>query len=107
MIDRSDPRPTRLIVDIGATGDLDTTTSDALNELVTRLQEDHVELLLAQVKGQVRDRMRRSGLMDAIGEDTFIGPWPKRSAASNSHAAEALVDRDASAFAILSRTTVG
>lgn len=68
LLDRSDPRPTWLILDIGATGDLDTTTSDALSAIVGTLREERVELMLAQVKGQVRDRMRRSGLMDTIGE---------------------------------------
>ena len=68
LIERADPRPTGLILDLGATGDLDTTTSDALAELVARLHEEEVALLLAQVKGPVRDRMGRSGLIDAIGE---------------------------------------
>ena len=31
--------------------------------------EERVELVLAQVKGPLRDRMRRSGLMDRLGED--------------------------------------
>jgi hypothetical protein len=34
---------------------------------------DGVELLLAQVRGPVRDRLRRTGLMDAIG-DTHVFP---------------------------------
>jgi SulP family sulfate permease len=40
-----------------------------LTELLQRLRERGVSLALAQAKGQVRDRMRRTGLMDALGED--------------------------------------
>ena len=69
LVDHEKPRPMGLILDLGASGDLDTTTSDALDELITRLEEERVELVLAQVKGPLRDRMRRSGLMDRLGED--------------------------------------
>ena len=69
LIGRSDPSPTRLILDLGATADLDTTTSDMLHELVARLRDDEVELFLAQVKGAVRDRMARAGLIELVGED--------------------------------------
>ena len=69
LVDHEEPRPMGLILDLGASGDLDTTTSDALDELITRLEEERVELVLAQVKGPLRDRMRRSGLMDRLGED--------------------------------------
>ncbi|HSS36369.1 MAG TPA: SulP family inorganic anion transporter, partial [Patescibacteria group bacterium] len=69
LVDHEVPRPTGLILDLGASGDLDTTTSDALDELIARLEEGRVELVLAQVKGPLRDRMRRSGLMNRLGED--------------------------------------
>jgi high affinity sulfate transporter 1 len=63
------PRPKVVVLDIGATGDLDTTTLDMLRDLVGRLRGEGVEVALAQVKGPVRDRMRRAGLVDLIGED--------------------------------------
>ena len=69
VLDASDPRPTVVVLDIGATGDLDTTTLDMLRDLVGRLRGEGVEVALAQVKGPVRDRMRRAGLVDLIGED--------------------------------------
>jgi high affinity sulfate transporter 1 len=68
----SDPRPTVVVLDIGATGDLDTTTSDMLLDLVGRLRGEGVEVALAQVKGPVRDRMRRAGLIELIGEDRLF-----------------------------------
>jgi MFS superfamily sulfate permease-like transporter len=56
-------------VDVGATGDLDVTATDLLSELFGELKRQGIALRLAQVKGSVRDRMRRTGLMDAVGED--------------------------------------
>ena len=40
-----------------------------LYELVADMEERSVEVMLAQVKGSVRDRLRRTGLMVRIGED--------------------------------------
>jgi acetoin utilization deacetylase AcuC-like enzyme len=50
------------------TSDLDVTTVDSLSDLVRRLADGGAETWLAQVKGSVRDRMRRTGLVSAIGE---------------------------------------
>jgi sulfate permease, SulP family len=72
LLGQSYPRPTVLILDLGATADLDTTTADMLHELVIRLGEERVELLLAQVKGSVRDRMKRAGLIELVGEDHLL-----------------------------------
>ena len=66
---RSDPAPRGILIDLAATSDLDVTTTDMLFELVADLDERSIEPMLAQVKGPVRDRMRRTGLMERIGED--------------------------------------
>jgi MFS superfamily sulfate permease-like transporter len=58
-----------VVVDLGATGDLDVTATDLLGELVSELHLHDITLLLAQVKGLVRDRLRRTGLMGVLGED--------------------------------------
>ena len=58
-----------VVVDIGATGDLDVTACDLLAELLDELKRRDITLVLAQVKGTVRDRLRRTGLMDLLGED--------------------------------------
>jgi SulP family sulfate permease len=58
-----------IAMDLGATGDLDVTATDLLAELYGELQRRGITLLLAQVKGTVRDRMRRTGLMAVLGED--------------------------------------
>ena len=60
--------PRAVVIDIGATADLDVATTDMLSALHTDLGEGSIELRLAQVRGSVRDRMRRTGLMEIIGE---------------------------------------
>jgi MFS superfamily sulfate permease-like transporter len=61
--------PRALVVDIGATADLDVATMDMLAALVLELRTLAIEFRLSQVRGSVRDRMYRSGLMTTIGEE--------------------------------------
>jgi sulfate permease, SulP family len=60
--------PRAVVIDIGATADLDVATTDMLATLFADLAADGIELRLAQVRGTVRDRMRRTGLMTTFGE---------------------------------------
>ena len=69
LVTATDPSPQGILIDLAATADLDVTSADMLYELVGDLEERSIEVLLAQVKGSVRDRMRRTGLMERIGED--------------------------------------
>jgi SulP family sulfate permease len=62
-------RPAAIVLDIGATADFDVATTDMLAALHADLGEAGIELRLSQVRGSVRDRMRRTGLMATIGED--------------------------------------
>ena len=71
-----------IALDIGATGDLDVTATDLLAELYGELQRRNIALLLAQVKGTVRDRMRRTGLMKILGEDHVYPTLPAAMAAA-------------------------
>jgi high affinity sulfate transporter 1 len=61
--------PRGVLIDLAATADLDVTTTDMLFELVAALRSRSIEVLVAQVKGTVRDRLRKTGLMDELGED--------------------------------------
>ncbi len=61
--------PAGLVLDIGATADLDVATTDMLASLLADVHDSGIELRLAQVRGTVRDRMRRTGLMTVIGEE--------------------------------------
>jgi SulP family sulfate permease len=66
---RSQPvTPRAVVIDIAATADLDVATTDMLAALFAALQSDGIDLRLAQVRGSVRDRMRRTGLMTTFGE---------------------------------------
>jgi high affinity sulfate transporter 1 len=58
-----------IIVDLGATNDLDVTTTDMLDQLLTDLEDRGVELALAKAKSSVRDRLDRTGLTERIGPD--------------------------------------
>jgi high affinity sulfate transporter 1 len=61
--------PRGVLIDLAATADLDVTTTDMLFELVGDLRSRSIEVLVAQVKGTVRDRLRKTGLMTDLGED--------------------------------------
>jgi SulP family sulfate permease len=64
-----EPEPRGVLIDLAATADLDVTTTDMLFELVAELRARSIEILIAQVKGAVRDRLRKTGLMAELGED--------------------------------------
>ena len=92
------PAPHGLLIDLAATADLDVTTTDMLFELVGDLQAQSIEVMLAQVKSSVRDRLRRTGLMTKIGEDRlylsigsavtdFKRRWPPEAIAAADEAA--------------------
>lgn len=60
--------PEAILLDLGATADLDIGTTDMLRDLCSDLRAIEVDLLLAQVRGSVHDRMKRTGLVDTLGE---------------------------------------
>jgi MFS superfamily sulfate permease-like transporter len=70
-----DARPERintLLLDVGATSDLDLTTIDGLRALIPQLNERGIEVMYAQVRGGVRERLRRVG----AGEDLYASFFP-------------------------------
>lgn len=68
LVDAQRRRPVAVLIDLAATADLDVTTSDMLLDLVANLRGRTIEIHLAQVKSPVRERLRKTGLMDEIGE---------------------------------------
>ncbi len=64
-----DPPPRLVVLDLAASTDLDVAATDALVELLADLRAKGVELRLAHAHAGVRDRMRRTGFMAALGED--------------------------------------
>jgi len=69
LVVHREPMPRGVVIDMAATADLDVTTGDMLFGLLHDLNSRSIEVLFAQVKGSTRDRLRRTGLMDEIGED--------------------------------------
>ena len=61
-----------VILDIGATTDLDLASVDVLRELVDSLRANKIVMLFAHVRGPVRDRMRITGLSHDIGDDNIF-----------------------------------
>ena len=66
------PTPVRRVV-IAAepVTDIDTTAADVLSELRDALEAAGIELAFAELKGPAKDRLRRYGLFDQIGETRF------------------------------------
>ncbi len=58
--------PRALVVDCSGINDSDATGAETLGEIITELDESPVDLHLADVKGPVRDVLRRSGLWDRL-----------------------------------------
>ena len=52
--------------------DIDTTAADTLRQLLTELRQEQVTLAFAELKGPVKDRLRRYELFDAVGADRFF-----------------------------------
>lgn len=69
LIAASQPAPQAVLFDLGASADLDIASLDMLKHLVAELDELGIDVLLAQVRGSVRDRLRQASLMAEIGED--------------------------------------
>ena len=66
---RLEPPPQAILLDLGASADLDIGTSDMLRDLTSDLRQASIDLLFAQVRASVRQRMNKTGLFDHIGED--------------------------------------
>ena len=65
----ADPEIRALVLDLEATSQLDTTSIDALELLLSQLEEREVELYLVRVFYQARKVLTRSGFIDKLGPD--------------------------------------
>jgi SulP family sulfate permease len=61
-----------IIVDGGSINQLDATGEEVLGHLVERLHAQGIELLVAQMKKQFMDTLRRTGVIHHIGEERFF-----------------------------------
>jgi sulfate permease, SulP family len=64
-----DAPPRAILLDLAASADLDIGTSDMLRDLCSDLRAKQIDLLFAQIRGSVRDRMMKTGLLEHLGED--------------------------------------
>ena len=69
LVATSDPPPRAVLFDISSSSTLDISSIDMLKTLLKSLETKRVKVLLTQVRGPVRDKLRVSGLMESIGED--------------------------------------
>jgi high affinity sulfate transporter 1 len=68
----SSPTPARwVVVAAEPVTDLDTTAADVLRELDEELAAEGVDLRFAEMKGPVKDRLRRYALYERFGDDHF------------------------------------
>jgi high affinity sulfate transporter 1 len=66
-------RPVRwVVVAAEPITDVDSTAADILQQLLEELRQQDVTLAFAEAKDPVKDRLRRYGLLDAIGPDRFF-----------------------------------
>ncbi len=63
--------PRALVIDCSGINDLDATGSETLHELVEELDRGPVTLYLSDVKGPVRDVLRRAGIWDELDGRIF------------------------------------
>ena len=60
-----------LVVSAEPVTDIDTTGADALDELITDLARAGIELHFAEMKGQVKDRLKTYGIYARLGDAAF------------------------------------
>lgn len=89
-----------LVLDVEATNQMDTTSADALSDLLVALRKRDVDLYLVRVMWPVRRALRRSGLLAELGDDHL---WHSISqgvrAARRTHGLRGLPAQDAASLA--------
>jgi high affinity sulfate transporter 1 len=62
----------RIVVAAEPVTSVDVTAADALSELAERLRKDGIELSFAELKDPVKDKLKRFGLYDRVGDEAFF-----------------------------------
>lgn len=71
LVRTADPRARWVVIAAEPITDVDSTAADALRALLDDLQVDGVRLTFAEMKGPVKDLMKRYGLFDRVGQSRF------------------------------------
>jgi SulP family sulfate permease len=69
LVSSSDPPPEAVLLSLEMTDELDVSSADELSDLISELASINVDVLLANVHGPVLDMMRRTGLLEELGEE--------------------------------------
>ncbi|EHR72201.1 sulfate permease-like transporter, MFS superfamily [Burkholderiales bacterium JOSHI_001] len=80
---------TRVVVGAEPITSIDVTASDALGELDRALQAAGIELCLAEMKGPVKDKLKRFGQFASLGESRF---FPTLGEAVNAHVKSSAIE---------------
>jgi len=72
LVATTTPRIRWVVVAAEPITDVDTTAADALLELLRELRQQQVVLAFAEMKGPVKDRLRRYGLFAEVGAERFF-----------------------------------
>ena len=72
LVDEADPRPRVLVVDCEEMFSIDFTGAEAFEGLVADMREREVDVRLARVHSAVLRRLRKSGLIAALGEESVF-----------------------------------
>ena len=71
VAERQDPIHSFLI-DASTTNEVDTSAITCLQEIAYEFKQTGIELYFSNVRGRIRDTMRRSGFLQQLGEDHFF-----------------------------------
>jgi len=75
LVGAADPVPRAVILDVGANSELDITAAESLDGLIRTLRSAGVDFALAEVRGPVLERARRTKFVDVlalIGDDRIF-----------------------------------
>ncbi|MBL8680074.1 MAG: sulfate permease [Myxococcales bacterium] len=72
LVDQREPKPRWVVVAAEPITDVDTTAAEALLELDNELFARGIELVFAEMKDPVKDRLERYGLQQKIGREFFF-----------------------------------
>lgn len=65
----SNPLPRAVVLEVGATVDLDITSAEALEQLVTQLRAADIDFALADIRQPMIRQLQRTGLLKVVRED--------------------------------------
>jgi sulfate permease, SulP family len=76
LLEETDPSPRAVLFDAAAQDELDVTSADILKKLFAELQQQGIDIYLAEVHTPVLEFGRRTGFMDLIADDHVFPTLP-------------------------------